>query len=553
MNKKLKAAVIAGSLFAVMLVTGAAALPDIYFQIKKNFTIFSEVYREVSLNYVDEVNPENLMRKGINSMLETLDPYTVFIDEAQNQEIDIITRGNYGGVGLEVGFKSDKVVVIAPMEGYSAHRKGIRAGDVILAVDGVSVEGLSSEEVQNMTLGEPGTTVTMTIERYGVDQQLTFELKRERIDVKNVAFQGLVGEGEDIGYILLSRFSQNTGEEIRNAITSLQQQKKLSGIILDLRNNPGGLLNEAVSTVDKFVEPGLKVVETRGRLNEHNSSYRTDEPAMAGNLPLVVLQNGGSASASEIVAGALQDLDRAVIVGEQSFGKGLVQVVRPLSYNTALKITTARYYIPSGRSIQSVTYTHDDRNTQIDKPDSLRKAFKTRNGRTVYDGEGIAPDIEVLQPKPTLLETALYQNSHFFFFANQYVAANNTFATDTGEIPDELYDQFRDYLDNKNFTYETRSEQYLDKIEEQLADLGDNDAYSRSLANLEEAIRAEKEEDFRIQKEELKRILYLELVSRYRGQSGQYKASVRFDPMVKKAADVIYNARKYHEILAINE
>ncbi|MDX1618231.1 MAG: S41 family peptidase [Balneolaceae bacterium] len=550
MNKKLKVAVVAGSLAGVLFLAGAATLPDIYFQIKKNFTIFSEVYREVSLNYVDEVNPEKLMRKGINSMLETLDPYTVFIDEAQNQEIDIITRGNYGGVGLEVGFKGDRVVVIAPMEGYSAHRKGIRAGDVIVAVDGVSVEGLSAEEVQNMTLGEPGTTVIITIDRYGVEQELSFELKRERIDVKNVAYHGLVGSQNDIGYILLSRFSQNTAEEIRNAITSLQDRAALSGLILDLRNNPGGLLNEAVSTVDKFVEPGLKVVETRGRLSEHNSAYRTEEPALVGDLPLVVLQNGGSASASEIVAGALQDLDRAVIVGERSFGKGLVQVVRPLSYNTALKITTARYYIPSGRSIQSVTYTHDARNTQINKPDSLRKAFKTRNGRTVYDGEGIAPDIEIQQPKPSLLETALYQNSHFFFFANQYVAGHQTFEVD--ETTDEVFSQFREYLRDKNFSYETRSEQYLNKIEERFASIDMEQGYEQSLANLEEAIEQEKEEDFRKQKEELKRILYLELVSRYRGKSGQYKASVRFDPMVEKAADVIYNAGKYDEILAIN-
>ena len=550
MNKKLKVAVVAGSLAGVLFLAGAATLPDIYFQIKKNFTIFSEVYREVSLNYVDEVNPEKLMRKGINSMLETLDPYTVFIDEAQNQEIDIITRGNYGGVGLEVGFKGDRVVVIAPMEGYSAHRKGIRAGDVIVAVDGVSVEGLSAEEVQNMTLGEPGTMVTITIDRYGVEQELSFELKRERIDVKNVAYHGLVGSQNDIGYILLSRFSQNTAEEIRNAITSLQDRAALSGLILDLRNNPGGLLNEAVSTVDKFVEPGLKVVETRGRLSEHNSAYRTEEPALVGDLPLVVLQNGGSASASEIVAGALQDLDRAVIVGERSFGKGLVQVVRPLSYNTALKITTARYYIPSGRSIQSVTYTHDARNTQINKPDSLRKAFKTRNGRTVYDGEGIAPDIEIQQPKPSLLETALYQNSHFFFFANQYVAGHQTFEVD--ETTDEVFSQFREYLRDKNFSYETRSEQYLNKIEERFASIDMEQGYEQSLANLEEAIEQEKEEDFRKQKEELKRILYLELVSRYRGKSGQYKASVRFDPMVEKAADVIYNAGKYDEILAIN-
>lgn len=549
MNKRFKIAAIAGSLF-VLLAAGATTVPDLYFEIKKNFTIFSEVYREVSLNYVDEVNPEKLMRKGINAMLESLDPYTVFIDEARNQEIDIITRGNYGGVGLEVGFKGDRIVVIAPMEGYSAHQKGIRTGDVIVAVDGVSVEGLSAEEVQNMTLGEPGSTVTLMIERYGVDQQLTFKLERERIDVKNVAYHGFVEPNGDIGYIFLSRFSQNAAEEIRNSIAGLQGKKKLKGLILDLRNNPGGLLNEAVSVVDKFVKPGVKVVETRGRLSEHNSVYRTEEPAMLGDLPLVVLQNGGSASASEIVSGALQDLDRAVIIGEQSFGKGLVQIVRPLSYNTALKITTARYYIPSGRSIQSVTYTHDEQNSQINKPDSLRNAFKTQNGRTVYDGHGITPDIVIKEPKPTLLETALYQNSYFFFFANQYVANHDHF--NAPGVSDEVYDQFRDYLKEKDFNYETRTEQYLDKVEDHFASLDSKINVDRSLANLEQAAKQEKEEEFKEQEKQFKKILYLELISRYHGQKGQYEASVRLDPIVKKATEVIYDANKYQEILAIN-
>ncbi|MDR8389793.1 S41 family peptidase [Aliifodinibius sp. S!AR15-10] len=551
MNKKLKITAITGSLVLFMMIAGAARLPDLYFQIKKNFTIFSEVFREVSLNYVDEVDPEKLMRKGISSMLETLDPYTVFIDEAQNQELDIITRGNYGGVGLEVGFRGDRIVVIAPMEGYPAHQKGIRTGDVIVAVNGVSVENLSAEEVQNMTLGEPSSSVSLTIERYGNDQQLEFELTRQRIDVKNVAYRGLVGSENDIGYILLSRFSQNTAEEVRNAISQLQSKNQLKGLILDLRNNPGGLLNEAVSTVDKFVEPGVKVVETRGRLSEHNSVYRTEEPAMLDKMPLVVLQNGGSASASEIVAGALQDLDRAVIIGEQSFGKGLVQVVRPLSYNTALKITTAKYYIPSGRSIQSITYTHDENNSQINKPDSARKAFQTRNGRTVYDGQGIAPDIQVAEPAPSLLETALFQNSHFFFFANQYVANHDTFQAEG--VTDEMFTDFQEYLGKKNFSYETQTEQHLDEIEEHFASIDTDNGVSQGLAQIEQALEKEKQKNMQEQKDELKEILYLELVSRYRGQTGKHEASVLVDPFVKKGIEVIKNANRYRQILAINQ
>ncbi|MDX1640006.1 MAG: S41 family peptidase, partial [Balneolaceae bacterium] len=384
----------------------------------------------------------------------------------------------------------------------------------------------------------------------GSDQQLHFELERERIDVKNVAFHGTVGPEREIGYILLSRFSQNTAEEIRKAITSLQQETELKGLILDLRNNPGGLLNEAVATVDKFIEPGVKVVETRGRLSEHNSVYRTEEPAMLGELPLVVLQNGGSASASEIVAGALQDLDRAVIIGEQSFGKGLVQVVRPLSYNTALKITTAKYYIPSGRSIQSVTYTHDENNSQINKPDSMRQAFQTRNGRTVYDGQGIAPDLTIREQSPSLLETALYQNSHFFFFANQYVASHDTLTERS--VTDSIFRDFERYLEEKNFQYETRIEQHLEEVEQHFAEIGRAAPVSQHLQQLEQALDREKRQNLQEQKSELKKILYLELVARYRGQSGKHAAAVRFDPFVAKGIEVINNANRYREILAIN-
>lgn len=528
---------------------GAARNSDIYFLIKKNFTIFSEVYREVSLNYVDEVNPEKLMRKGINSMLESLDPYTVFIDEAQNQDIEIITRGSYGGVGLDVGVRGDKIVVIAPMDGYPAQEKGIRSGDIIKAVNDISVDDLSPEEVQNMTTGEPGTSLTITIERYGVEQNLTFKLKRERIDVKNIAYKELTGLNNDVGYINLSRFSQNTADEIRKALEGFQSKTTLRGVILDLRNNPGGLLEEAVRTVDKFVEPGLMVVETRGRLSRHNSTFNTEEPAMIGSLPLVILQNEGSASASEIVAGALQDLDRAVIIGGQSFGKGLVQIVQPLSYNTALKITTSRYFIPSGRSIQSITYTHDEKNSAIIKSDSLRKAYKTRNGRTVYDGEGISPDIHVKTPPPSLLETALLKESHFFFFANQVASGQETFGADS--ISDELFSDFKAYLRNNNFSYETESERYLTSVQNRLGRQAGSPDIKAHVKAIEQAIAQKKEQEFMQQSETLKRTLYLELISRYQGRAGKMKASLKWDPAIEEALNVIKNKNRYRDILAV--
>lgn len=540
------AAIVAVSLTAL---AGAARNSDIYFLIKKNFTIFSEVYREVSLNYVDEVNPEKLMRKGLNSMLESLDPYTVFIDESQNQDIEIITRGSYAGIGLDVGIRGDKIVVIAPMDGYPAQKKGIRAGDIIKKVNDVEVASLTPEEVQNLTMGEPGTTLTLTIERYGIEENLLFELKRERIEVKNIAYSDLIGPDGDIGYISLSRFSQNTADEIRKTIEKFQKQGTLNGLILDLRNNPGGLLDEAVKTVDKFVDPGLKVVETRGRLSQHNSTFRTEEPALLGSVPLVILQNEGSASASEIVAGALQDLDRAVIVGEQSFGKGLVQIVQPLSYNTALKITTSRYYIPSGRSIQSITYTHDDKNSAVIKPDSLRKSFKTRNGRTVYDGEGIAPDVNVKSPVPSLLETELMKESHFFFFANQMASEREAFAAES--ISEQTFNEFREYLKSKNFSYETESERYLNGVQKRLGEQVASTDVKTHIDAIDQAIEKKKQQDFENQNSQLKRALYLEVISRFEGNSGRIKASLRWDPAIDEALKVINNKNRYRDILAI--
>lgn len=544
--RKIGLSVLVAAVFSVALI-GAARNSDVYFLIKKNFTIFSEVYREVSLNYVDEVDPEKLMRKGLNSMLESLDPYTVFIDESQNQEIEIITRGSYGGVGLEVGVRGGKIVVIAPMQGYPAYRKGIRSGDIIKMINGMSVEDLTPEEVQNLTVGEPGSSLEITIERYGGDQDLTFNLERERIDVKNIAYKGLIGPNKDIGYINLSRFSQNTAEEIRKAIEEFGTDR-LNGLILDLRNNPGGLLEEAVRTVDKFVEPGLMVVETRGRLSQHNSTFSTEEPPMLGSVPLVILQNEGSASSSEIVSGALQDLDRAVIVGSQSFGKGLVQVVQPLSYNTALKITTSRYYIPSGRSIQSITYTHDEQNSAIVRPDSLRKAFKTRNGRTVYDGEGISPDIAIPTPAPSLLETALLKDSHFFFFANRVASQKESFEADS--ISDEMFADFQQYLEANNFDYETESERNLARIKKKFENENPSLNVADHVKALEAAIEQQKKENFKSQSTSLKQTLFLELISRFKGQEGKTEVSLRWDPAVEEALNVIENKNRYSAILA---
>ena len=544
---KMRKFIVAGLLALTSLaLIGVARNPDIYFLIKKNFTIFSEVYRTVSLEYVDEVDPEKLMRKGIDAMLESLDPYTVMVDEAQQQNMEILSRGSYGGVGLDVGFRGGQIVVVAPIEGYSAHRKGIRAGDVIKKVDGVSVEDLMPEEVQGLIDGELGSTVTLTITRYGIENPIKFELERQRIEVRNVGYAGLVGDTKNIGYILLNRFSQGTADEVRKTIEDLTTSNQLNGIILDLRNNPGGLLEEAVGIVDKVIPQNQMVVETRGRQSKHNNIFTTKETPVLPDMPLVVLQNGGSASASEIVAGALQDYDRAVIMGEQSFGKGLVQTVTQLSYNTALKMTISRYYIPSGRSIQSITYTHDDDNSAVLKPDSLRKEFKTRNGRTVYDGNGIAPDIKIKDKEPSLLETSLLRENLFFDFANQYASTHDSLRESFGS--DDLYDEFTTYVSEKNFQYQTATEKHLAKIDSLLSGVeGEGKEY---IQELEKVIDKKKNQQYLQKRADLEKRLYLELIARYKGRKGQTAAWLPHDRTVNEAISILQNNEQYNSILA---
>lgn len=532
-----------------MGIMGAAYQSDTFFLIKKNFTLFSEVVQEVNSRYVDETDPEKLIRHAIVSMLELLDPYTVLIDEADNQTMEILTTGRYAGVGIEVGARGGRLVVIAPIEGYSAFQKGVRAGDTILSVDGISVVGMTMEDLDSLIRGEPGTLLILTVERAGFDQPIEFELIRENVEVKNVSYAGYVDADSTIGIVTLSRFGQGAASEVREALVGLQQRGELNGFILDLRNNPGGLLDEAVNIVDKFIEPGIQVVQTQGRSFDASFSSRTDEPVLFDG-PVAILQNNGSASASEIVAGALQDLDRAVILGTRSFGKGLVQIVRPLSYNTSLKITTSRYYIPSGRSIQSAIYSHLEAGHTVQVPDSLRKEFKTKNGRSVYDGIGIDPDVMIEDTPQKLVEIALLQNSAYFFYANEYQSRNREFNAES--VDQSILEDFYAYLDKTGFDFTTRSERYLASLETQLVEDGLNDAVL-NLNELREVVQEHKMKDLRSIEPTIKNELYLELISRYKGETGRFEASLKFDPAVIKAVELIQNEQMLNQILGVKQ
>lgn len=514
--------------------------PDPLFLIKKNFTIFSEVYNEVAEGYVVEVDPEKLMRHGIRSMLETLDPYTVLIEESQIPEIEIMSGGGYSGVGIEVGSRGGRLVVIAPIEGYSAHKKGVKAGDVILEVNGMTVESISADELQLQMRGDTGTTVELKIERFGIDTPLTFELTRERIEVRNISRYGIIDEPGRIGYIQLSRFGQNTAEEVRNAINDMRSGGGLNSLVLDLRNNPGGLLFEAVKTVDKLVGPGIGVVTTRGRGVDTRTVFSTEEAPMFGEEPLVVLINNGSASASEIVAGALQDLDRAVIAGERSFGKGLVQIVKPLSFNVALKITTSKYYIPSGRSIQTVDYGG------ANAMDGADREFTTRAGRRVYQHNGIDPDLHLDERQQSMLEIALSQQNHYFFFANEYAASNNSF--DPESDAEAAYRAFTTYLERVDFTWSNQAERYFAQLEQSLSEhpAGVDDELMESLRSRIESAKSQEIDAF---SDHIKKELITELAGRYDDSPTRLYSLKTYDDGLSLALRILGDVQQYRSVL----
>ena len=533
----------------LLLLVGIAFVPqkaDIYFLIKKNFSIFSKSYENVALEYVDQVDPEMLMRTGLDAMMETLDPYTAVYNESQNEQAEILSRGNYAGIGIEAGYRDGEIVIIAPTEGGPADRKGMRAGDVIIAVDGVSTESLQPEEAQILTVGEVGSSVVITIKRFGVDQPLDFELVRERIEIPNVTHSGLIGDNEDVGYIRLAQFGERSAEEVRVAMKELMDEKELEGLVLDLRDNPGGILQEAVAIIDKFVEPGLTVVENRGRIAEYNQIFQTREPVMF-DKPVLVLMNGGSASAAEVVAGALQDLDRAVVVGEQSFGKGLVQIVKPLPYNTSMKITIARYYIPSGRSIQSIDYTHQGRNSGVAKSKQAGKVFKTRNGREVFEGRGIEPDVEVPLGEPSLLQIALLQKGSYFDFATRFQGENA--GLDFEQFPQNIFTDFKIFLEESDFNYTTDSEELLVTLGQQMSD---SEEVSESIDEIRSIIEQEKKLLLEQERDQIEQKLFEEILYRFKGQKARTIASLKTDKQVNEVLTLINNPNRIEAILGNN-
>ena len=536
--------------FALTLTVGLAAgffLPDDdYFALRKNFTIFGRLYEELAAGYVDEVDPEHLMRTGIAAMLGTLDPYTVFLDEADNEDMDIVTRGRYGGVGLSLDERGGRIVVLGVLEGYSGFEQGVRVGDQIVSIDGQEASALTSSDIRSLLRGAPGTTVTIEVEREGEPGRLRFVLTRSQVQLKNVTYTGYVGDpAAGVGYVRLERFTQGAGQEVHEAVERLRGEGTLRALVLDLRGNGGGLLEEAVRVSSVFLPARTPVVSMRGRAEGTERSWMTEENPAAADLPLAVLTDGASASASEIVAGALQDHDRAILVGEATYGKGLVQVVRPLPYNTSLKITTARYYTPLGRSIQAFTYDGPEGRAAI--PDSARHAFRTRAGREVFDGHGVEPDVPVSLGPVSDIEEALVRDAAFFRFANRYAATHPALPPHFA-VDDALLEEFAAFVDREVGEVPTRAERALDALADDLGAAG-YAATGDEVEALRREIEEEKENDFSRHAARLKARLRQEILSRYGGRTDQIRAALEDDPPLVEALRLLGDEAAYRRVL----
>ena len=517
------------------------------FRFTKSIDIYISLMRELNAFYVDEIDAEKIVNKGIDAMLSSLDPYTVYYPEEDSGDLDFITTGKYGGFGSLIRKSGDYIVVTNVYKGFPADQNGIKPGDEMISIDGTSLKGVTSEKASDMLKGEPGTEAELVFRRNGTE--FTKKLKRERISIPAVPYYGMIDSRT--GYIRFTNFTQNCIAEVRSALTDLKEKQGAESLVLDLRNNPGGLVNEAVEIVNLFVKPGLEVVSTRGRAKQYDAVFRTNRNPVAPDMPVVVLINRGSASASEIVAGALQDFDRAIIVGERSFGKGLVQVARPLSYKAQVKITTAKYYIPSGRCIQAVDFSNPNEDGSVGViPDSLIKTFSTRNGRPVKDGGGIIPDIVISTDMLTRFTSELYVQNMIFDYATEYFWTHPQPAVlDSLRLSDSDLVRFRAFLAEKNFSYQTSSESALEDLiatarEEKLYD--DN---SQALEQLRDLLGHSLDRDVAGQKAEVTELIESELAGRYFYDAGMIKYSLSRDSQVREAIKISADRDRYDSLL----
>jgi len=520
---------------------------DIFFKINKSIDIFGRVFQEITLNYVDKIEPEEFMLAGIKGMLSSLDPYTIFIDASKQKDVEAFTNGKYGGIGASVGFRNGHATIVDLFEGYPAQRQGLRIGDVILKVDSVEITKDNYPYLGSFLKRKPGSEVTLTILRDGEDAPLIFNIITEEIHIKNLPFYSFLPQDSNTVYLKLSGFSKNAGQEVKNALLDLKKKRDYKNIILDLRDNPGGLLDAAIDVSEKFLAPNKLIVSIRGRNPDSFKKYFSKETPIAGNKNLIVLINGGSASASEIVAGSIQDHDRGVILGEKSFGKGLVQTIVPLSYKTSLKLTTARYFTPAGRCIQKVDYS---KNKKL-FPDAHKisaKSFKTDHGRLVYSAGGITPDTIVAnQPQAEVIRELLAQGI-FFKFATHFF--NRHPRVKLKRINQKtLFNEFKKFLRNSNFQYRSRAIHRLEKLKMFFEREKYLRKFKKELDNLKVKITKAKKNALELNKKDILHEIYTELAARISGRKGRIIQSLKYDQQFKTALNIFKNPGVYKTLL----
>ena len=521
------------------------------FEISKSIDIYNNVLRYLNMNYVDEINPAELNETAINAMLKELDPYTVFIPESEIEDVRLLTMGEYGGIGAIIQYYDDNVHISEPYENFPAHKAGLLPGDAILEINGVNTEKKTVSEVSELLKGQPGSQLTLKIRRDGEKNIITKTLTREKIKIDNIPYYTVLDGG--IAYIILNQFTKDAAKELKEAFLKMKSENELKGVVIDLRGNGGGLLNEAIDIVNIFMPKNKLVVYTQGKTPDQNRNYYTKYEAEDTEIPLAILVNESSASASEIVSGSIQDFDRGVIVGQRTFGKGLVQNILPMTYNTQMKVTVSKYYIPSKRCIQEIDYSKKTKNDTLAKNDTLGPEFKTANGRIVYEGHGIQPDVKI---EPEILSTItvhLYAQNMIFKYANKFYREHKTIAPpEEFEITDEIYNDFVNFVEEQDFSYTSESEKDFEELIKTAKLEGYYDNIKEQLDVLEKELRSHKDNDLINNKEEISEILKMEIVGRYYFQKGKIISSLKDDPELNRAVEILLDSNgdnEYENIL----
>lgn len=537
-----------GALGGIALMATLAYTPD-YFEISKQLDIFTTVFKEVNLYYVDETEPGELMEEAITSMLSTLDPYTNYIPEERVEDFKIQNTGNYGGIGASIRQYDGNIVITSVYEGFAANKADIKPGDILLEVDENNVVGKFTEDISKILKGAAGSEIVLKLKRK--EEIITKKLSRTDVQVASVPYYGMLDNG--VGYISLSSFTAQASREVKAALDSLKKNNDVKGIVFDLRGNPGGLLSEAVNVSNIFIPKGKEVVETRGKVEEWRKTYKTLNIPDDTEIPVTVLINRGSASASEIVAGVLQDYDRGVIIGQRSFGKGLVQQSRPLSFGAQMKVTIAKYYTPSGRCIQAINYAERDEDGSVKAiPDSLRNNFETVAGRSVLDGGGIDPDITVEQEEINSLVIALYQRMLLFDYATKYARAHEKIAeAKKFTLTEAEYKDFADWVKTKGLEYETPTERALENLESKAKSENYYAALQDEIAALRKNYVKSEQQDLEKYMPIIKELLEEEIVSRYFYDKGRIANAIKKDKEVLKAVEILNDKAKYQSILTV--